>query len=129
MELLKKKQVFKRRLYGKTIKIALIILILLLIKPTWGMYKKSRESENNLRRAEQELMVLEERKTELSKNLDTLKTEKGRDAEIREKYGVAKEGETVVVIVEDKKTVQPVEAPKEQGLFVEMWAKISSWFR
>lgn len=128
MEYLKRKQVARKRLYGKTVRIILIIVLIFLIKPTWNIYKKSRESEDNLRRAEQEMKLLEERKNELSKNLESIKSEEGRDEEIRSKLGVAKEGETVVVIVEDKEVVPQPAAVEEAGTFSRVWSRVRSFF-
>lgn len=129
MEYLKRKQVRKKRLYGSTVRIILIIVLIFLIKPTWNIYKKSRESEENLRRAEQELKTLEKREEEISKNLESIKSEEGRDEEIRSKLGVAKEGETVVVIVEDKEPAPQPAAVEEAGAFLRFWSRITSLFK
>ena len=128
MDYLKRKQVVRKCLYGRAVRIILIIILLFLIKPTWNIYKKSSESENNLKRAELELNLLEKRKNELSKNLEDIKSEAGRDEEIRSKLGVAKEGETVVVLVEDKEEPEPEKIPEEPGFFSRAWSKITSWF-
>jgi cell division protein FtsB len=128
MDYLKRKQTIRGRLYGKTVKIILVIILLVLIRPTWNIYKKSRESEANLKRAEQELNSLEQRKNELSKNLESIKSEEGRDEEIRGKLGVAKEGETVVVIVEDKKEPEPVVVPVKPSALSQAWSRVLSWF-
>lgn len=129
MDYLKRKQVIRKRLYGRTVRIILIIIIIFLIRPTWNIYKKSRESENNLKRAEQELMALELRKNELSKNLENIKSEEGRDEEIRSKLGVAKEGETVVVLVEKKEEPKPEVVVEKPSMFSRVWSAFISWFK
>lgn len=129
MDYLRRKQKVRGRLYGKTVRIILVIVLLLLIRPTWKIYQKSRESEANLKRAEQEQAALEQRKNELSRDLENIKTDQGRDEEIRSKLGVAKAGETVVVIVDDKKEPAAAEpVPQKTNTLSRAWSTVLSWF-
>ncbi|HLP43713.1 MAG TPA: hypothetical protein VK145_00335 [Candidatus Nanoarchaeia archaeon] len=124
MEYLKKRQKVKRRLYSKITVAGLVILFLLLIRPTWSMYQKSQETKKNLREAERELSTLEMRKAELQRDLNYVKSEPGFDQEIRDKFGVAKKDETMIVIVRDEeKDVVPPPPPKPT-----VWARFKSWF-
>lgn len=124
MEYLKKRQKVRRRLYSKITAVGLVILFLLLIRPTWNIYEKSRETKKNLREAEHELVTLEARKTELQRDLDYIKSEPGFDQEIRDKFGVAKKDETMIVIVRDEpKEVVVAPAPK-----LSFWARFKGWF-
>jgi len=128
MDDLKQKQIIKRRLYGRTVRIVLVVVLILLIRPTWNIYKKSRDSERNLKQAQEELALLEKRQKELSVSLENLKSEEGRDEEIRAKFGVAKAGETMVVVLDDKKPVQTTTTPEEIGAFSRFWSRFLSWF-
>ncbi len=128
MEYLKQKQVLRRRLYGKTVKIVLLVVIAFLIKPTWNIYKKSQESEQNLARAKEELAELEKREKELSAVLKSLQSEEGIDEEIREKFGVAKPGESVVVIVEEKEDSEEKIVENPPGFLKRTWSRFVGWF-
>ena len=124
MEYLKKRQKVRRRVYSKITAAGLIILFLLLIRPTWNIYQKSKEAKQNLREAEHELVTLEARRNELQRDLDYVKSEPGFDQEIRDKFGVAKKDETMIVIVRDEpKEVVAAPAPKSS-----FWARFKGWF-
>ena len=128
MEYLKQRQKTRQKLTSKVTIVALAILLILLIKPTWKIFEKSRESKQNLDQAEVELQALENRKQELVSEIAYLDTDHGRDQEIRSKFGVAREGETMVVIVRNKEEMPaPVPTP-EPGFFKKIWLGISSGF-
>lgn len=128
MDYLKQRQKIKRRLYSRTTRIILLILLLLLIRPTWNIYKKSKESEENLLKAKQELAYLESRQKEISQDIEYIKSEHGQDQEIRDKFGVVKEGETMVVLVKEKNT-EPVNTEEPEKSWIKRtWSKFISWF-
>ena len=56
----------------------------------------------NKKIAENKIKELEQEKEKLSSDIAKLKTDAGIEESIREKFGLAKEGEGVIVIVEDK---------------------------
>lgn len=122
MEYLKQRQKTRSWLYSKVTVAALAILLLLLIRPTWRIFMKSIESKNNLQQAESELADLESRKHELVRDVAYLNTDHGRDQEIRSKFGVAREGETMVVIVRNDIEMGPVEPTSEPGFFRKIWS-------
>lgn len=124
MEYLKKRQKTRRRLYSKTTVIALAVLFLFLIRPTYNIYKKSQESKENLRQAQTELTTLEARKTELEKDLAYVRSQPGFDQEIRDKFGVAKKDETMIVIVRDQNEKKPIAPAPEPSA----WARFKLFF-
>jgi cell division protein FtsB len=89
----------------------LILLGLLLIFFTWGVIgftgKMSATSENR-QIAENKLAELQKQKAELSANIAKLNTEAGVEEGIRDKFGLAKEGEGLIVVVEDQNKLEPV---------------------
>ena len=80
----------------------LVALVALSGKAAWNVYVKERDSHANLNRASEQFAALEARQGALSGKIDRLKTSEGVDAEIREQFQVAKPGERMVVVVEDK---------------------------
>ncbi len=122
MEYLKQRQKTRSRLYSKVTIIGLVILLALLIRPTWRIFMKSIESKSNLAKAELELSDLETRKRELARDVAYLNTEHGRDQEIRSKFGVAREGETMVVIVRNDPEQTVSEPVSKRGFFGRVWS-------
>jgi len=128
MEYLKKRQKSRKRLYSKVTLGVLVLVLIVMIHPTWKIFQKSRESKMNLERAEAELVDLEIRKGRLAANVAYLNTEVGRDQEIRNKFGVAREGETMVVIVRDEHESTDGETVPERGFFSRTWSGILGIF-
>ena len=124
MEYLKKRQQIKRRLYSKTTIVVFLALFLLLLRPTWNIYKKSQESKQNLRQAQMELDALKTRKSELEHDLAYVKSQPGFDQEIRDKFGVAKKDETMIVIVRDQNEKKPAPPPPPETF----WTRLKAMF-
>ncbi len=124
MEYLKKRQKVRRRLYSKTTLVVLGVLFLFLIRPTWNIYQKSVETKTNLKEAETELQALETRKTELQRDISYIKSQPGFDQEIRDKFGVAKKDETMIVIVRDEAEKKPVPPPPPPTF----WSRFKAFF-
>jgi hypothetical protein len=128
VDYLRQRQTTKRRLYSRTVKILLLLVIVVLARPTWNMYKKSQESGGNLDRAREELAALEAREKTLLAELESIKGDRGMDAEIRAKFGVAREGESVLVIVEGKKEPEPPAPQEEPGVLSRAWSRFLGFF-
>lgn len=84
----------------------------------WGVYQKEQDSRALRLEAEAQLSDLRNQQENLSQRISELHTEKGKEAVLREQYGVAKSGEGLVVIVESEKQTVPVE---ESG--VRVWVR------
>ena len=82
------------------------------------MYSKSRESEQKRENIERRIAELNERKIELEAKIEELSTEEGIDVLIREKYRVAKEGEQLVVILNEEKEANEAENAKTKGFWI-----------
>ena len=80
----------------------LLLITLLLVKGAWGVYIKMRESDEFLRKSEKSLQNAHSRKVELSASIEHLKTSEGVEREIRGKFNVAKPGEEIIMIVDQK---------------------------
>lgn len=97
-----KKKRFRKILYSPFTLIILFIVFAILCKGVWGVYNKSQLSLENLERERKELEKLSVREKNLASSIDYLKTEQGIEDEIRTKFRVVKEGEKVVVIVDNQ---------------------------
>ncbi|OGZ06401.1 MAG: hypothetical protein A2942_00965 [Candidatus Lloydbacteria bacterium RIFCSPLOWO2_01_FULL_50_20] len=109
----------RRVLYAKPTIIAVAILVALLLHPVWGMYKKSRDAIARRDKAETELSSLTAREIELDLDIARLSTPGGVEAEIRERFMVAKEGEKVMIIAEpDAEKAHTVTVPDDSSSFL-----------
>ncbi len=115
---------FKRVLHSY---FGLALLAIFILFFAWNVIKfaeKAQETAKNKKIAQEKLTELENQKTQLSGEIDKLNTEKGVEASIRDKFGLAKDGEGLVVVVDDQS--KSATAPKPPTGF---WAKIKSWFK
>lgn len=128
MDYLKKRQKSRKRLYSKVTIVGLVLVLLFLVSPTWKIIQKSRESKANLEHAREELAELETRRTSLARDVAYLNTDSGQDQEIRNKFGVAKDGETMVVIVRNEDQHEAKEAVPTAGFFSRIWTGFLSVF-
>ena len=71
--------------------------------------------------AEEKVEALQKQKAQLSGDIDKLKTDQGVEDSIREKFGFAKPGEGMIVVVDDKPAPVAPEEKKENGF--EAWWK------
>ncbi len=82
-----------------------------------GLSKKMEETIKNKKIVEDKITELGNSKDKLSSDISKLKTNEGVEANIREKFGLAKEGEGMVVIVDDKNSDNPPKTPNSSGFF------------
>jgi cell division protein FtsB len=78
----------------------LLILIILAVRGAWRVAQKSSEAEELRVESQARLSELQKREQELRTDIAGLRSERGIEAELRERYDLAAEGEGVVVIVE-----------------------------
>ena len=90
----------RRVLYAKPTIIALALVVVLLFRGVWGVYQKSAEAVAKRDKATTELTDLAAREKELREGIARLSTGEGVEAEIRDRFMVAKEGEKVMIIAD-----------------------------
>lgn len=84
-------------------------------------FQKYRGTVVGLDLAEERQIKMENRRDTLMASIEKLKTERGMEEELREKFPVAKAGEEVMVIVDDKDT----EPAAVENSF---WSRIRKFF-
>lgn len=97
-----RKKKIRKILYSPIILVVLGIVFILLSSGVWGVYTKAQLSAQNLEREKLEFEKLAIRQKNLASSIDYLKTEQGVENEIRTKFRAIKEGEQVVVIVDNQ---------------------------
>ena len=105
----------------------LVFLSILVIFFTYGIIRfmgKMQVTQENRKIAENKVAELEKEKEKLSSDIAKLKTQSGVEESIREKFGLAKDGENMIVIVDDK-TSPKTEVTTQVGFF----SFFKNWFK
>jgi len=102
------------------IALVLAILLLWLLYLVFDIFRKEEVARHAAEDTKAELAALEKREQTLAENLADLKTERGREASLRETYGVARPGEEVIIVV------PPDEGNELQEL--SWWRKLLGYF-
>jgi cell division protein FtsB len=92
----------RKMMYSWVTILILFIIFAFLLNSVWKVYKKQKITQDNLQNTATDLDSLKEREKKLSTEIGWLKTEGGTESEIRDKYGLVKPGEEVIVIVDKK---------------------------
>lgn len=119
------KRRLRRILYSKVTLVLLFALLLLFGRSTFSLWEKQREAERGLSAMEGERAALELKGKSLAARIAALKTERGIEEAIREKFKVAKEGEGVVVVIDPKEKEDTI---GEANSFFTWWKSIRGFF-
>lgn len=107
--------------------VVLVIICTLLTISVIKIAKKYSHAKSIRNDYQLELSQIQAHEKELQKNIDALSTDRGKEAEIRDRYRVVKHGEQMILIVDNNKE-EPVgveKTPEKVGFF----ALIGDWFR
>ena len=104
-------------LYSKPFLFVLGILILIFAWNVFGFWNKMRETEKNRQIAEDKISELKQRKDSIGGEIESLKTPEGKEKVFRENMGLIKDGEGLVIVVEDKNKNETQKEPSNTGFF------------
>lgn len=121
----KEKKKTRRFIYSTPVVAFLGIVFLFFSYNLFGLHKISEESQRKTNEAKAELRILEERKRDLEKRVSFLKTERGQESEIREKFMVGKEGEGVILLVDQPHSTTTKALPLKESF----WSGFLDFFR
>ncbi len=125
MRSFQKKGRWKKITQSKMFLMFLGILILIFVFSVFSFMGKMEETSKNKKIVEDKIAELEKSKEKLNEDINKLKTDEGVEENIREKFGLAKEGENMIMIIDDK---NQAETPKKDTSF-NLFTTIESWFR
>ena len=91
--------------------------------PVINMYEKYVETKNTFNIEQERKSDLLSQKTSLIENIEYLRSDIGREAELRSRFGKGKEGEKVTFIMENEVSDKE---PKEED--PEGWDRFKGWF-
>ena len=118
------KRKLEHLLQSTPVLILLAILVLLFAWSVFGFMDIMLETLQNKKLAENKITELQKEKNQLSTDLNKLKTNKGIEENIRDKFGLAKEGEGLIVVIDDQNSpVNPANTQSKGFLGL-----IKSWF-
>ncbi len=116
-----KNKKWKRLSQSKSFLVFLGIIILFFVYSMFGLVGKMEETANNKKIVENKIAELEKSKEKLNSDITNLKTEEGVEGTIREKFGLAKDGESMIMVVDDKNSTQAQKKDDSGGFF--SWLK------
>lgn len=116
-----------KKIYSIPVLILLLVILFFVLKGTWIIFMKSSYSHKQKIAVEAELIALQERKNSIEKKIQRLNTETGVEEEIRSKYDVAKEGEKLIVIVDEEE--KEINTEENKGFVNKFFTTIGSWFQ
>ena len=103
----------------------LALLVVVAGRAVFNVYGKYQAGRANLALTEKELAAVLEKRGALEKETAKLQTEQGIEEEIRKKYQVTKEGEQLIIILNDQSQNLIEEASKNSG---GLWSLIRKFF-
>jgi cell division protein FtsB len=92
----------KKLLHSRYAIALLAITLLLLSRAVWGIYIKYEKSKEIADKVKSDLKTLEDRQASLIRSIESLRTDEGKERELRDRFGLVKDGERLVVLVDDK---------------------------
>lgn len=80
--------------------LGLFVLLIFSIMAVWNVWSKQQESAQLRTEAQVQLEELSRREKKLTGEIESLKTERGKEASLRKEYDVGAPGEHLVVIID-----------------------------
>jgi cell division protein FtsB len=112
-------------LFSRVTLLVLIIISVVLVVALFGIIPKERITNRNKDMVLNQLDSLKNQSSLLETEIGKLKTNDGIEEKIREKFRVVKEGEQLVVIVDDQKISENIPTQKTGSL----WSLLKNLFK
>lgn len=122
-----KKRGFRNIMHSKPVLVFLTILLLVFAYGVLGFMNKMRITIENKKIAEKKVEELKKEKEKLSYDISRFETEDGVEESIRTKFGLAKEGESLIIVVDDKNS--PTNEGVEKKGFFSFLFFWKDWFK
>lgn len=109
------KRKYKRFVYSWPVVLVLLILLFFIGRASWNIYQKHQETQEKLAAVQTEHQRLKQRYKEIQEEVADLKTKEGVEQAMRERFGVVKENEEVVYIVDRDEDTPEQQTQKEES--------------
>ena len=117
----------KRIFFSVPFIVVLGIICSLTMNAAWDVYKKVCDTKENVAVVAKTYDKLKDREDELMVKIRSLETPLGVEAEIREKFGLVKEGEEVVMVI-DAPEEDTENENSDDSESKTLWEKFKGWF-
>lgn len=107
---------FRRILESWPFLFLFVIILVFFISGVFSFLIKMNDTIKNKKIAEDKVYELKKRKDQLIVDIDNLNTDKGKEKVFRENFGLGKEGEGMIVVVEDKSSPPQPQVEEKKGL-------------
>lgn len=107
---------FKKFIYSRPVIILLFLLVIIFAYGIVGFWSKMQITKENRILAENRNHELTEEKNKLMLEIEKLKTDDGIEESIRSKFGLAKSGEGMIIVVDDK-NIDTTEEKESTGVW------------
>ena len=124
MRISRKKKRTQRFFLTNLIIVILLFAIVMLAQSVWSVYKKSEYAGLKKEKANKELTALRERAGLLEKEAERIKTSRGAEAEIRQRFDVGKDGEKLIILLDSPEKPKPAKTQIKKT----WWQKIIGLF-
>ena len=112
----------RRLFYSSPMLFLMVIILGVGMVKVYGIAQKADNTRNSLSEVSQNYERLKVRDNYLQSSIAALKTQEGIEAKIREEYGYVKEGEEMVMVINNK-TLPPQEDEEVLGF----WESLLPW--
>jgi cell division protein FtsB len=126
MQEFQEKRKLRKIIFSRKVLVLLAFVSAFLIFSTVKVYIKSRNAVSKNEEIKKEVADLEQRKSDLQKEISRLQSESGAEEEVRKKFNVQKPGEEVLVIVEKNNENDKINQGESSGFFTKIWQWIKN---
>lgn len=98
----KRKKASSRGIRSLPVLILCVLIFSFIAKASFNAYIEMKRSKEAVQTSKMELVKLQQRQDYITEELKQLGTEGGKEAKLREKFGVGRPGEQVAIIVESE---------------------------
>ncbi|MBP9836387.1 MAG: septum formation initiator family protein [Candidatus Pacebacteria bacterium] len=108
--------------HSRLTQIVLLVLSLFIFWSAYDRYLVAKEMSEKRLALEEEMINLQKRELSLDKEVEYLSSDRGIEAEMRRQFDIARDGEQVVIILEDDKATTAT-ATKSKDVESRPWYK------
>ncbi|MEK7613017.1 MAG: hypothetical protein AAB449_02640 [Patescibacteria group bacterium] len=101
--------------------LALVLVALVAVRASYNMYGKFAQAADAGKNAEARLAMLIEQKSQVGAAVESFDSPRGVEAEVRQRYGVARPGEGRIEIVRDAASSSALHKNQSSNIFVRMF--------
>ena len=118
------KRMWRNLVQSKPFLILFGIVLLIFSWNVFGFWNKMQETVKNKTIIEEKVAALKQQKEDISSEMNNLNTDQGKEKFFRENLGLAKEGEDMTIVIDDKNP-PAVPKPASSGFF----SFFTNWLR